>query len=183
MATNFVLQRGKKKKQSLKNSIDEQRTVLHRQQVLMLISNGYTTRQIAGKLNVSIRKVQAEVVLALNQAKEDAELALEQYKAIQLGICDEISGRLAEWLEELDRSNLDVDVKIMRGLTILDRIGNNQDRVIRLRQLEPAKKIEAQLTGRDGEAFEIKVRAMADEQAALLDSLSRNGYIITNSTQ
>jgi DNA-binding transcriptional MerR regulator len=120
------------------------RITLRKEQVLMLRSQGYTIRQICDALKIKSKDtVHNDIKSVVSKSKGKAKFTPGEYREIELDRCAERSGRLAEWRDKIETMNLTPERQIQLILLIEDRDMKNQERLIKLLDLENHKVVEA----------------------------------------
>lgn len=112
------------------------------EQIVMLRTQGFTLRQICSTLNIkSTDTVSSKIKNSLEQKSEEGEMSLKSYKSLEMNRCDERFGRLAEWRNMIEKMDIPPERRFALMLTLEDREMKNQERLIKLLNLEQKKEI------------------------------------------
>jgi hypothetical protein len=147
-------------------------------EVMMLALQNYTYRQIANITGYSLTAVHDSIARSLKKTNSELSLSTEEYRTMRLGSAFESLGELADLRDQIDKMRTTKSGKFEKKLRIIAARGPIEDRIIKLMNLEVPKNSDG--GGSNGGALESKY---INENADLLDSLSRNGYIITKPTE
>ncbi len=119
--------------------ISESRKSLQNE-VMMLRTQGFTVRQVCNLLQIkSTDTVFKQLKNSLEQNRQRKEITVLEYKDLEMNRCDERFGRLAEWRNKVEQMNISPERQLTLMLSLEDRDLKNQERLIKLLNLESSK--------------------------------------------
>lgn len=126
-----------------RNNSFKMRRALRQEQVMLLRAQGFTIRQICEKVNVkSTDTIHKDIKECIERVNARTDLTTEEHRDMQLEMCNEAFGEIADMLQQVDKMKLAKQAKISLKLSLYKTQKETQLTVIKLRGLEAPQKIQ-----------------------------------------